>query len=273
MGLEQKVLFEAWHGEYIDGIDMGKIKVVTRVVLPTIRDLCYSRGLNFWDVYDLENIVNTGEYRDIFMVKDAPIPCYTDGKLFINTVDIRTWWDNIQKGDFNSIALLFSKHININKDLNVAVFSKVLEFINDKEAIAKSFIGLVYAKFLEELAGEKHSMLDDDSTEDDTSEEYNNSSATDTLWKMYTLIGYMEQNLCDFKNALKFNNLSEIKELLIRCKFGDLSKESMLRLLYKGEQELEFSLRLDFECNAINLGLRDKLNNTVISILEDIYQG
>lgn len=273
MELGQKVLFEAWHGNYINDLPEGLTKVVTRVVVPTIQDLYFDRGIDVWDVYDLEEISDRDEYNALFKVKAETIPFYTEGELCINTVDVRTWWNKLQKGDFNSMALLFSKLINVNSNLKPVVFESIMKFIISKEAIAKSFIGLIYTKFLEDLLQEKSSMLDDDCTSDDTAEEYNNSVATEILWKMYTLIGYMNQNLNDFSNALKLKTMSEIQDLVVKCKYGDLSMDAMLYLLYEGQKKLEFSLRGDFEDRNINIGLRVTLDSVVLKLLENIYVG
>lgn len=184
--------------------------------------------------------------------------------------DIRKLSDLLWKSNINFIEILFSSELTINTDLSPKSLELLNEIFLNREEIARMNLPYLYNACVGMYISKQKSINEGTSNTKYLVDKYgyDTKAAMSCIRVLDFLMKYKKNNFTSFQNAIKYENDSSCRTLLLDIKNGKYKKNEVFYLMHEMKLILEENFKEVYYKNKPNENTKDKLIGDIKEIIK-----
>ena len=229
----RKTLFKAVVGSFNYNLNDEKSDLDYKIfMLPLFEDMFYNRKPFAYD------------YKE----DNADYDCH----------DVRKLTNLLHKSNINFLEILFSRDIEISTAMSAKSFQDITSIFSMRESIARMNLSYLYDSCVGSHINNMRKLL----------EEYDDKTAMKCYRFLLVLKLYANNGFKSFASAIRYENGSKEKDLLMAIRHGEIPKEEVLHIITGLFNDVEENYKAIYKSNDFNQATFNKLEKLVISIIK-----
>lgn len=197
-------------------------------------------------------------FEDMFYNRKPFAYDYEENNADYNCHDIRKLTNLLHKSNINFLEVLFSRDIEISVAMSAKSFQDITSIFSMRESIARMNLPYLYDSCVGSYTNNMKKLL----------EKYDDKTAMKCYRFLLVLKLYADNEFKSFASAIRYDNGSKQKDLLMAIRHGEVPQEEVLNMVNELFQDLEENYKPIYKSKSFNQDTFNKLEKLVISIIK-----